>query len=77
MSLDAEIGFINDHRDVMAIDETVLAGMLHTVADTAPAAGDVLGRTVSDKPTGPSERLVSARTRPHGNIRPRATSSTR
>ena len=48
--------------------ETVLAGILHTVADTAPAAVDLLGLTLPDTPTGLPERLVSARTRPHGTV---------
>ena len=40
VSLDAEIGFIDDHRDVMAVLETVIAGMLDTIASTAAAALD-------------------------------------
>lgn len=37
-SLDAELGFITDHRDVMAVLRTALAGMLAAVADRAGAA---------------------------------------
>lgn len=40
VSLDAEIGFIVDHRDVMAVLEKALAGMLAAIAETAgPAVG--------------------------------------
>lgn len=35
VSLDVELGFINDHTDVMAVLETVLAGMLDAVRTTA------------------------------------------
>src|SRR5690606_24904818 len=37
-SLDAELGFITDHRDVMAVVREALAGMLAAVADRAGAA---------------------------------------
>jgi nondiscriminating aspartyl-tRNA synthetase len=50
VSLDAEVGFITDHRDVMAILQAVLAGMLQTVADTAAAAVDLLGLTLPTMP---------------------------
>lgn len=50
VSLDAEIGFITDHRDVMAVLETVLAGMLEAVAETAAAAVDLLGLTLPRMP---------------------------
>lgn len=43
VSLDAEFGFIDDHRDVMAVVETVLAGMVDAVAETAAPAVDLLG----------------------------------
>jgi nondiscriminating aspartyl-tRNA synthetase len=50
VSLDAELGFITDHRDVMAILEAVLAGMLKTVAETATAAVELLGLTLPKMP---------------------------
>lgn len=50
MSLDAEIGFITDHRDVMAILATVVGGMLQTVAETAAAAVGLLGLTLPAVP---------------------------
>lgn len=39
VSLDAELGFIADHRDVEAVLRDVLAGMLSAVAERVPAAG--------------------------------------
>ncbi|MGE5831260.1 MAG: aspartate--tRNA(Asn) ligase [Micromonosporaceae bacterium] len=36
-SLDAELGFIDDHRDVMAMLRDVIAGMLAAIADRASA----------------------------------------
>ena len=43
VSLDAEVAFITDHRDVMAILENVLAGMLTAVESTAASALKLLG----------------------------------
>jgi nondiscriminating aspartyl-tRNA synthetase len=37
-SLDVELGFIQDHRDVMAVLRNVLAGMVGAIAAKAPAA---------------------------------------
>lgn len=37
-SLDVELGFIRDHRDVMAVLRDVLAGMVAAIATRAPAA---------------------------------------
>jgi nondiscriminating aspartyl-tRNA synthetase len=51
VSLDAEVGFITDHRDVMAILETVLTGMLRAICETAAAAVDLLGLTLPTVPT--------------------------
>jgi nondiscriminating aspartyl-tRNA synthetase len=51
-SLDAELGFITDHRDVMAMLREVLAGMLATVADRAAEAVAALG---VDLPQLPAE----------------------
>jgi nondiscriminating aspartyl-tRNA synthetase len=45
ISLDAELGFVADHRDVMAVLRDTLAGMLATVADRAGAALGTLGVT--------------------------------
>ena len=50
VSLDAEVGFVTDHRDVMAILETVLAGMLATIAETAAPAVKLLDLTLSTVP---------------------------
>jgi nondiscriminating aspartyl-tRNA synthetase len=46
VSLDAEFGFVADHRDVMAVLRDALAGMLAAVADRAPAAVERLGLTL-------------------------------
>ncbi|PZF82264.1 aspartate--tRNA(Asn) ligase, partial [Micromonospora endophytica] len=43
-SLDVELGFVTDHRDVMAVLRDTLAGMLDTVGDRAAAALATLGR---------------------------------
>ena len=40
VSLDAEMGFIDDHRDVMAVLRDVLAGMVDAIAERAAAALD-------------------------------------
>jgi nondiscriminating aspartyl-tRNA synthetase len=37
-SLDAELGFITDHREVMAVIREVFAGMVAAIADRVPAA---------------------------------------
>lgn len=42
VSLDAEMGFIRDHRDVMAVLRGVLAGMIDALNDRAAAALDLL-----------------------------------
>ncbi|NUP46000.1 MAG: aspartate--tRNA(Asn) ligase [Catenulispora sp.] len=42
-SLDAEFGFITDHRDVMAVVREVLAGMVGAVAERAAPAVELLG----------------------------------
>ncbi|MFD4535047.1 aspartate--tRNA(Asn) ligase [Kitasatospora sp. NPDC058397] len=41
-SLDAELGFITDHREVMAVLREVVAGMVASVAERAGAAVDLL-----------------------------------
>ena len=48
VSLDAEIGFITDHHDVMSILESVLAGMLQTITESAAPAVDLLGLTLPE-----------------------------
>ncbi|HET9860409.1 MAG TPA: aspartate--tRNA(Asn) ligase [Nocardioidaceae bacterium] len=42
VSLDAELGFIEDHRDVLAVLRTAVDGMLTAIAELAPAAVDLL-----------------------------------
>lgn len=39
VSLDAELGYISDHRDVVAVVREVLAGMVEAVRATGPTAG--------------------------------------
>lgn len=41
-SLDVEVGFVTDHRDVMAVLRDALAGMVATVADRAGPACELL-----------------------------------
>lgn len=43
VSLDAEFGFIEDHRDVMAVVSAVTGGMVQAVRDRVPAAYERLG----------------------------------
>ncbi len=52
VSLDAEMGFITDHTDVMAVLRNVISGMVDAVADRAPSELALLGRTL---PSVPSE----------------------
>ncbi len=49
-SLDAELGFVADHRDVMAVLRDTLAGMLDAVGDRAAAALATLGVTAPRVP---------------------------
>ncbi len=49
-SLDVELGFIADHRDVMAVLRDVLAGMLESVAARAGTALSTLGVTPPEVP---------------------------
>lgn len=51
-SLDAEVGFIEDHREVMAFARDAIAGMAGAIADRAPGALEILGLTL---PTVPSQ----------------------
>ena len=50
-SLDVELGFIEDHRTVLAVLREVLAGMVAAVA----AAGDAVTRTAARLPVVPEE----------------------
>ena len=50
VSLDAEVGFIDDHRDVMAVLRDVLHGMVHAVHERAHAALDELELEPSRRP---------------------------
>ncbi|WP_328851970.1 aspartate--tRNA(Asn) ligase [Micromonospora globbae] len=49
-SLDVELGFLADHRDVMRVLRDVLAGMLAAVADRAAGAVATLGITLPAVP---------------------------
>jgi nondiscriminating aspartyl-tRNA synthetase len=49
-SLDAELGFIADHHDVMAALRAVIAGMVRAVAERAGRAAALLGVTLPDVP---------------------------
>jgi nondiscriminating aspartyl-tRNA synthetase len=49
-SLDAELGFIRDHRDVMAVLTQVLARMTATVTDRAGPSVELLGATMPRLP---------------------------
>ncbi|MEU6233551.1 aspartate--tRNA(Asn) ligase [Kitasatospora sp. NPDC047058] len=51
-SLDAELGFIADHRDVMAVVREAVAGMLESVAARAGGAVELLG---AELPAVPAE----------------------
>ncbi|KQV67951.1 aspartate--tRNA(Asp/Asn) ligase [Nocardioides sp. Root122] len=50
-SLDVELGFIRDHRDVLAVLREVLAGMVAAVA----SGGDAVARTGARLPVVPAE----------------------
>jgi nondiscriminating aspartyl-tRNA synthetase len=61
VSLDAELGFIDDHRDVMALLRDVLAGMTATISARAPAAVELLGLRLPEVPAAiPSIDFVEA-----------------
>jgi nondiscriminating aspartyl-tRNA synthetase len=49
-SLDVELGFIRDHRDVMPVLRDVVAGMVESVASRASAQVQALGLTLPDVP---------------------------
>jgi nondiscriminating aspartyl-tRNA synthetase len=52
-SLDAELGFVADHHDVMAVLREALAGMVGTLGGhaAARAAGELLGVTLPEVPS--------------------------
>jgi nondiscriminating aspartyl-tRNA synthetase len=50
VSLDAEFGFITDHRDVLLVLREAIAGMLSSVATRAGAAVERLGLTLPEIP---------------------------
>jgi len=50
VSLDAELGFITDHRDVMAVLRSVLAGMVEAIDERAHTALHLLDLAVPDVP---------------------------
>ena len=52
VSLDAELGFIRDHRDVLAVLRTALAGMVNAIEESAAPAVDLLEVSL---PTVPEE----------------------
>ncbi|PZG15353.1 aspartate--tRNA(Asn) ligase [Nonomuraea aridisoli] len=61
-SLDAELGFVRDHRDVMAVLREAVAGMLESVRRRAPAALDLLGVTLPEVPAEiPAVHFAEAR----------------
>jgi nondiscriminating aspartyl-tRNA synthetase len=50
VSLDAELGFVTDHRDVLAVLRSALAAMLTSVGERAGAAVERLGLTLPQIP---------------------------
>lgn len=50
VSLDAELGFIRDHRDVIAVLRDVVAGMVEAVRERAAGAAEVVGAELPDVP---------------------------
>jgi len=50
VSLDAELGFVRDHRDVMATLRDAVAGMVEGVRDQAAGALDLLGARLPEVP---------------------------
>jgi nondiscriminating aspartyl-tRNA synthetase len=69
VSLDAEMGFVSDHRDVMAMLRDAVAGMAEAIRAEAPAAAALVGAVVPDVPAEipcldflEAQRLISAAT---------------
>jgi nondiscriminating aspartyl-tRNA synthetase len=50
VSLDAEIGFVRDHHDVMRVLRDVVAGMVEAVGERAAAAVELLGVELPEVP---------------------------
>jgi nondiscriminating aspartyl-tRNA synthetase len=50
VSLDAELGFVEDHRDVMRVGREAVAGMVEAVRSRGAAAVDLLGAEVPNVP---------------------------
>jgi nondiscriminating aspartyl-tRNA synthetase len=50
VSLDVELGFIRDHRDVLAVLRDLLAGMVSSIHERAAAAVELLGVAIPDVP---------------------------
>ena len=50
-SLDAELGFVEDHRDVMAVLREAVAGMIGAVRERAGAECELLGARLPEVPT--------------------------
>jgi nondiscriminating aspartyl-tRNA synthetase len=50
VSMDAELGFVRDHRDVLAVLRTALAGMTEAVASDAAEAVDLLDVRLPEVP---------------------------
>src|SRR3954469_24249272 len=50
VSLDAELGFVQDHREVMAVVRDAVAGMVAAVAARAPGAVERLGLVLPEVP---------------------------
>jgi nondiscriminating aspartyl-tRNA synthetase len=50
-SLDAELGYITDHHDVMAVVREALAGMVGSVVSRAAGAVELLGARLPEVPT--------------------------
>jgi nondiscriminating aspartyl-tRNA synthetase len=69
VSLDAELGFIDDHRDVMVVLRDVLAAMVAEIAERAAPAVQLLDVRLPDIPPdipvvgfGDAQRLIEAAT---------------
>lgn len=69
VSLDAEMGFIRDHHDVMSVLREVLAVMLDTIADRARSALRLLDLALPEVPAqiptvsfGEAQRMIEAST---------------
>jgi len=50
VSLDVELGFIDDHRDVVAVLRDVVAGMVYGIHERAAGAVAALGASIPDVP---------------------------